>query len=180
MAASNPQQIRNVTLVGHGGTGKTTLTEMFAHQAGLLSRIGTVEEGTTVSDFDDEEKTRGHSIDAAAIFFTADGAEINVLDTPGYPDFIGPALVSLGAVETAAVVVSASGGLEVNTRRLFEAAGARGWPGPGHQQDRGGERGPAGAADHHPGVVRQQLPAAHPAGQRRQGRGERAGGGGQG
>jgi elongation factor G len=126
MAVTNPELVRNVTLVGHGGTGKTTMTEAFAHAAGLTSRIGTVEEGTTITDFEDEEKQRGHSIEAAAIFFTQDGVEINVTDTPGYPDFIGPALASLGAVETAVVVVSASGGLEVNTRRLFDAAGKEG------------------------------------------------------
>ncbi|MDD4889964.1 MAG: elongation factor G [Phycisphaerae bacterium] len=126
MAVTNPELIRNISLVGHGGTGKTTLVENLANMAGLTSRIGTVEEGNTISDFEDEEKERGHSIDAAGVFLNNNGVEINILDTPGYPDFIGPALASLGAVETAVVVVSASGGLEVNTRRLFEAAGKEG------------------------------------------------------
>ena len=126
MAVSNPELIRNVTLVGHGGCGKTTLVEMIASNAGLTSRIGTVEEGNTISDFADEEKERGHSIDASTLFFTQGNVEINVIDTPGYPDFIGPALVSMGAVETAIVVVSGTGGVEVNTRRVFEAAGKEG------------------------------------------------------
>ncbi|MCG3178050.1 MAG: Elongation factor G [Phycisphaerae bacterium] len=126
MPVSKPEELRNICLVGHGGVGKTTLLENLLGLCSSVSRIGTVEEGNTVSDFDDEEKERGHSISAGVAYFAHNGVEVNVIDTPGYPDFIGPALASLGAVETAITVISAAAGIEVNTRRLFEAAGREG------------------------------------------------------
>jgi elongation factor G len=116
-------KIRNLVLVGHGNTGKTTLVEALLHKAGVTQRMGTVEQGNTVCDFDDLEKERKHSIDSAGVWFDTNGYRIELVDTPGYPDFIGQALMALPGVETAMVVVSAVTGIEVNTRKMFGAAG---------------------------------------------------------
>ncbi|NUS38060.1 MAG: elongation factor G [Lysobacter sp.] len=124
------QQIRNVALAGHPGAGKTTLFEALLHAGGALQTAGTVERGTTVSDFDPIEKTRGHSIDAAIA--STDHApvgkelvHVNLIDTPGYPDFRGPSLSALAAVETVAIVVDADAGVEYGTRRMMDYAKAR-------------------------------------------------------
>jgi elongation factor G len=114
--------IRNVVILGHGASGKTSLAESILHKSGAVNRLGSVDEGTAVCDFDDEEKQRRNSIHSALINTTCDGKLINVIDAPGYPDFVGPALLSLVAVETAAVVISAPAGIELNTRKLFDAA----------------------------------------------------------
>jgi len=119
-------KIRNLVLVGHGGTGKTTLVEVLLHKAGATARVGTVEQGNTVCDFDDLEKERKHSIDSAAVWFDHKGIRVDLVDTPGYPDFIGQALTSLIGAETALVTVSAATGIEVNTRKTFVAAGDQG------------------------------------------------------
>ena len=114
--------IRNVVLLGHGASGKTSLAETILHKTGATNRLGSVDDGSTVCDYDDEEKHRHNSIHSALINTNYGGKLINIIDTPGYPDFIGPALLSLAAVETAAVVISAHAGIELNTRKLFEAA----------------------------------------------------------
>jgi len=114
--------IRNVVLLGHGAAGKTSLTESILHKTGLITRLGTVEEKNTVSDYDDEEKSRQCSVYASIVNTSVSGKHLNIIDTPGYPDFIGPALLSIPACETAVVVVSAASGIELNTRKLFEAA----------------------------------------------------------
>ncbi|MFA5864247.1 MAG: elongation factor G [Phycisphaerae bacterium] len=116
-------KIRNLVLIGHGSTGKTTLVESLLHKTGVIPRTGTVEQGNTVCDFDELEKERKHSIDSAAVWFDYKGTRIDLIDTPGYPDFIGQALTGLLGVETAFVVVSAVTGIEVNTRKMFAAAG---------------------------------------------------------
>jgi len=126
MADYSPADIRNVALVGHGNTGKTSLAELMLNKAGLTSRVGTVEEGNTVCDFDDLEHERGHSIDSAVVHFEHNTCHVNLIDAPGYPDFIGQALCALAGVETALVVISAPAGIEVNTRKLFAAAGELG------------------------------------------------------
>jgi elongation factor G len=114
--------IRNVVLLGHGASGKTSLAETILHKTGATSRLGSVEDGSSVCDYDDEEKHRHNSIHSALVNASYGGKLINIIDAPGYPDFIGPALLSLVAVETAVVVVSAPSGIELNTRKLFEAA----------------------------------------------------------
>ncbi len=118
-------QIRNVALVGHAGAGKTTLFEALLHAGGTLKTAGNIERGTTVSDFDPMEKSRGHSINSAVASIDHGGVHVNLIDTPGYPDFRGPTLSALAAVETCAVVVNASAGIEHSTLRMMEYGKAR-------------------------------------------------------
>jgi elongation factor G len=120
------EQIRNVALAGHPGAGKTILFEALLHAGGAVTTAGTIERGTTVSDFDPIEKDRGHSIDAAIASIDHDGMRLNLVDTPGYPDFRGPTLSALAAVETVAIVVDADTGVGYGTRRMMDYAKARG------------------------------------------------------
>ncbi|MBN1788165.1 MAG: elongation factor G [Sedimentisphaerales bacterium] len=120
--------IRNIAFLGHGGSGKTTLAEVILNKTGKTTRIGTVEEKNTVADFDEEEKERGNSIHSALLHTTHNGKTINIIDTPGYPDFVGAALSSIPAADCCAVVISASSGIEMNTRKLFAAATDAGKP----------------------------------------------------
>jgi elongation factor G len=122
MPASKPQDIRNIALIGHGGSGKTTLGEAMLHAAGVTNRLGSVNDGTTILDFTGIEKEREHSTEPAAVFFEHEGKQINLIDGPGYPDFIGGAISALAGSDTAVVVISATAGIEVNTRRLFKIA----------------------------------------------------------
>ncbi len=126
MANYHVEDIRNIALVGHGAAGKTTLADTLLFEAKAVDRRGSVEEGTSVSDYDDEEKKRHFSIDTSLLHFEHQGKRVNLLDAPGYPDFVGAALEALTAVENAVVVISAPNGIEVNTRRLFNEAGRRG------------------------------------------------------
>lgn len=125
------QHIRNVALAGHPGAGKTTLFEALLHAGGAVQTAGTIERGTTVSDFDPIEKQRGHSLDCAIASIDHAAAanrlvHLNLIDTPGYPDFRGPTLSALAAVETLAVVVDADSGVQYGTRRMMDHARARG------------------------------------------------------
>jgi elongation factor G len=113
---------RNVVLLGHGGAGKTSLAEAILHKTGKTNRLGSVEEKNTVSDYDDEEKERGHSIHSAIMYTTHNGKVVNLIDTPGYPDFVGAALTSIPAADCCAIVINAAAGIENNTRKLFQAA----------------------------------------------------------
>ncbi len=124
------QSIRNVALAGHPAAGKTTLFEALLHAGGMLQTAGSVERGSTVSDFDPIEKQRGHSLDAAIASIdhasaSGEPVHLNLIDTPGYPDFRGPALAALAAVDTVMVVVSADGGAEYGARRMMDYAKAR-------------------------------------------------------
>jgi len=119
---ANISDIRNIVLLGHGSAGKTSLLESMLHLTGKTNRLGIVEDGSTVSDFDDEEKQRGNSIHSALAYTEHNGKTINIIDTPGYPDFIGAALQSIPAVETSVIVISAAAGIEINTRKLFAAS----------------------------------------------------------
>lgn len=120
------EQIRNVALAGHPGAGKTTLFEALLHAGGAIQAAGSIERGTTVSDFDPVEKQRGHSLDAGIASTDHAGIHVNLIDTPGYPDFRGPALSALAAVETVAVVVGCDAGVEYGARRMMDYAKARG------------------------------------------------------
>ena len=115
-------EIRNVVFLGHGSSGKTSLVEALLHKNGMTNRLGRVEDKTTVSDYDDEEKDRGHSIQASICHANYNGKLFNLIDTPGYPGFIGGALQSIVAADTAVIVINAAAGIEVNTRRLYAAA----------------------------------------------------------
>jgi len=120
------QQIRNVALAGHSGAGKTTLFEALLHAGGAIPAMGSPERGGTVSDFDPMEKARGHSLNTAIASTDHAGIHVNLIDTPGYPDFRGPTLSAFSAVETVAIVVSAVAGIEYGTRRMMEYARQRG------------------------------------------------------
>ncbi|MFH1613715.1 MAG: elongation factor G [Planctomycetota bacterium] len=120
--------IRNIVLLGHGGSGKTSIAEAVLHTTNATNRLGSVEDKSTVSDYDEEERQRQHSIYSTLMHVNYAGKTINMIDTPGYPDFIGAALVSIPAAEAAIIVISASAGIEVNTRKLFEAAMNAGKP----------------------------------------------------
>jgi elongation factor G len=120
--AHSPEDVRNVALVGAGGAGKTTLSEALLHHGKVTTRRGTVPEKNTVTDWDDDERERQHSILATPVHMPWDGKRINLVDTPGALDFIGEAICGLAAVETALLCINAHDGVGVATRRLFRAA----------------------------------------------------------
>src|SRR3982751_269955 len=117
-----PEKIRNVAVVGHRGTGKTSLVEAMLFQAGATNRLGTVEAGSTVSDWDEDEQKRQMSLAAAVCHVDWQGRKINVIDTPGDAGFQGDAIASLRVVEGAVFAVSAVMGVEVQTSRLWKRA----------------------------------------------------------
>jgi elongation factor G len=121
-------RIRNVALVGHSGSGKTTLAEALLFEAGAIPRVGRVEDGTTVCDFDAEEQRRGQSLSLAVAPFEWKGHRVNLIDTPGYADFEGEARSGLRVADLAVFVVSAVHGVEVQTMRLWRAAAEMGVP----------------------------------------------------
>jgi elongation factor G len=124
--AYDTADIRNIALVGHAAAGKTTLTEALLAAAGRIDSAGDVARGNTVSDYDALEKDKGHSLDSALVSFDWAGCHINLLDTPGAPDYLGKAVAVLPAVETAAVVVNAREGIESVTTRMMTRAAERG------------------------------------------------------
>lgn len=123
MLKYHESDIRTIALVGHRASGKTTLADALLHTAHAVDRMGNVDDGTSVSDYDDEEHKHHFSIDTSILHFEHEGKFVNLLDAPGYPDFVGAALEALNAVETAAIVISAVNGIEVNSRRMFNEAG---------------------------------------------------------
>ena len=121
MSQHTVQDIRNIVLCGHGLAGKTTLADKILTTTGTIKRPASVDDGTSICDFDEEEKTHHHSIESTLVHFQHAGKRFNLIDTPGYPDFIGQVLGPLQAVETAVVVIDAHAGLGV-TRRVFHEA----------------------------------------------------------
>jgi elongation factor G len=115
-------RIRNVALVGHRGSGKTSLNEALLFQAGAINRLGTVTDGTTASDSDPDEQARQMSISASLSSFEWDDRKINLIDTPGEPSFVADSLGALRVCESAIFVVNAVMGVEVNTARLWQRA----------------------------------------------------------
>jgi elongation factor G len=119
-------RIRNVALIGHRGSGKTSLHEAMLFEAGVANRLGTVADGTTVADHEPDEQDRQMSIDASVATFEHEGRKINLIDTPGEPSFVADAVASLRVADAAVVVVNATMGVEVHTERLWRRADGEG------------------------------------------------------
>jgi elongation factor G len=126
MSSYRIEDIRSVALVGHEVAGKTSLADALLFKAKAVDRRGCVDEGSSVSDYDEEEKKHKYSIDSAVLNLDYQGKRIYLIDTPGKPDYVGQALGALNAVDAALIVVSAPAGIQVNTRRMFQEAGRRG------------------------------------------------------
>jgi elongation factor G len=120
------ERIRNVAVVGHGGTGKTSLVEAMLFRAGAVDRLGRVDDGTATTDFDPEEQRRKHTINAALAPLEWKDHKVNLIDTPGYPDFVGEVVGALRVVEGAGVVVDAVAGVQVQTEVAWKYAAAAG------------------------------------------------------
>ena len=164
-AADQPGSVRNVALVGHSGSGKTTLVEALLASTGAIQRAGRVEDGTTVSDFDEVEVRQQRSVNLTLAPVVHAGIKVNLLDTPGYADFTGDLRAGLRAADAALFTVPATDGVDGLTRMLWEeCASRRHAPGRGHHQagPPAGRlrRGPAGL----PGRVRRLRRPALPAG----------------
>ena len=128
MKTYDAKDIRNVLLVGHGGSGKTTLLEAMLFTSGAITRMGVVEDGNTVSDHDPDEQRKGISVSLTMAPIEWNGVKINVLDAPGYADFIGDVRSAVRAVDAVIVVVSAVDGVEVQTEAAWELAVEEGLP----------------------------------------------------
>ena len=121
-----PDRIRNVALIGHRGSGKTSLAEAILFEAGKTNRLGSVVDGTTVCDYEDDEHERQMSIDAAVASIDFHDRKINLIDTPGEPSFVADALAAMRVVDSVVVVVNAVTGVEVHTERLWKRAADEG------------------------------------------------------
>ncbi len=126
MAKYQVEQLRNIAFCGHKSSGKTTLVDKMLTFSGAVNRPASVDDGTSICDFDDEEKAHQYTIEAKSVYFDHAGKHFQVLDTPGYPDFIGQTIGALRGADTAAIVINAQSGIEVNTRRVFAEAGKAG------------------------------------------------------
>ena len=120
MKVYRTDEIRNVVLLGHGGCGKTSLVEAMAYVSGAVNRMGKVADGNTISDFDKEEQKRGFSISTSLVPIEWEKAKINILDTPGYFDFVGEVEEAVSAADAAVIVVSGKAGVEVGTEKAWE------------------------------------------------------------
>ena len=114
------EKIRNVVLLGHSGCGKTSLVEAMAYLAGQTTRMGTVADGSTISDFDKEEIKRQFSIHTSVVPIEWDNVKINILDTPGFFDFVGEVEEAVSAADAAIIVVSGKAGIQTGTKRAWE------------------------------------------------------------
>ena len=120
MKVYRTDEIRNVVLLGHGGCGKTSLVEAMAYVSGATSRMGKIADGNTISDFDKEEQKREFSISTTLVPIEWEKAKINILDTPGYFDFVGEVEEAVSAADAAVIVVSGKAGVEVGTEKAWE------------------------------------------------------------
>jgi len=114
--------LRNIALIGHSGSGKTSLAEAILHKTGVTNRLGSVTDKTSILDFAEDERESSHSIDSALCHVSFSGKHLNIIDTPGGTDFCGQATAALAGVETAVLVLSATAGIEVNSRKMMERA----------------------------------------------------------
>jgi elongation factor G len=121
-----PEAIRNIVLMGHADAGKTSLAEAILHKAGAIGRLGNIQAGTTVCDWDTEEKAKQHSISLSIAHAEHDGCRINLVDTPGYPDFFGDAYAGVVAGDVACIVINAKSGIGLNTRQAWKLANKHG------------------------------------------------------
>jgi len=128
MPEATIQNIRNVVFLSHAGAGKTSLAEALLFNAGAVSRLGKIEEGNTTSDYTEEEIARRISINAAVLHYKEKENKVNIIDTPGYADFIGDALSGVRAADSAVLMVSAQTGVETGTQKFQEALEARNLP----------------------------------------------------
>jgi elongation factor G len=120
--------LRNVVLLGHGGAGKTSLVEAMLYRTGAVNRLGRVDDGTSVSDWDDEEQRREMSINSSLIPCEWAGHKLNVIDTPGYMDFVGEVISGISVADAAVVVLDSTGGVEVGTEQVWHHANERNLP----------------------------------------------------
>ena len=128
LEASSPDRIRNVVMVGPGGSGKTTLVETLLASAGAVPRAGTVREGTTVCDFEESEHAHERSISLAVAPLVHDGIKVNLIDTPGYADFVGELRAGLRGADCALFVIAANDGVDDATRSLWRECADVGMP----------------------------------------------------
>ncbi len=125
MSKYNTEAIRTMALVGHGASGKTSLAETLLFATGAIPAKGSVERGSTVCDFDAQEREGGHSLNSAIVNFAHEGTHVHLIDTPGYPDFSGQAIAALAGVDTALIVINAQNGVELMTERMMRYAAER-------------------------------------------------------
>jgi elongation factor G len=128
MASYQPKDIRNVILLGHSGCGKTSLAEALLLNAGAIAKMGRIIDGTTVSDYNEDEKEKKHSSSTSLVSLSFKSKKINIIDIPGYTDFVGEMIGGLSAADACVVVVNAAGGIEIGTERAFRMAKEHGVP----------------------------------------------------
>ncbi|MEM7032902.1 MAG: GTP-binding protein, partial [Chloroflexota bacterium] len=122
------EEIRNIALLGHSGSGKTTLIEAMLHNSGATNRLGKVEEGNTVADYDEDEIRKGVSINASIIPVEWNGTKFNVIDTPGTLDYVGEVVSGLSVADVAVLVLDGSSGVEVGALLAWRHAQSMGVP----------------------------------------------------
>ena len=115
------ENIRNITLLGHSGSGKTSLSEAILYTGGVTNRLGSVEAGNTISDYEPEEIKRKISTNLSLLPLEWGGVKLNILDTPGYSDFLGEVVAALRVTESAIIIVSAISGVEIGTEQIGRA-----------------------------------------------------------
>ncbi len=128
MADYTTRDIRNIVLVGHAASGKTTLVERILESTKTIGRMGTVEDGNTVCDYEPEEKVHHHSLNSAVVHVDFNNCRLNLIDTPGYPDFVGQANAAVAAADAVCLVVDSTRGIENMTRRMMRLAAEENLP----------------------------------------------------
>ena len=120
MKGYSSDKIRNIALVGHGGCGKTTFIESLLLQTGVINRMGKIEDGNTVSDYDKMEKEKGYSINTSVIPILWKDTKINFVDTPGFFDYVGEVNAAMRAVEAACIIIDGGAGVQVGTEQAWK------------------------------------------------------------